>query len=84
MRDMPAADLTPDAVTIFMGVPTYEENRLSFRHGAENMRSGLRGMRIGLAAEPMPHPPGAAIYANWTTDATEWRRYRRDWHGLPD
>ncbi len=76
--------LTPGRVTVFMGVPTYEENRLSFRPGAENMRSGLRGIRNGLASRSMLQSPGVAIYANWTTDASEWRRYRRDWLGLPD
>ncbi len=76
--------LTPERVTVFMGVPTYEENRLSFRPGAENMRSGLRGIRNGLASDSAPHPHGVAVYANWTTDAAEWRRYRRDWLGLSD
>lgn len=76
--------LTPDPVTVFIGVPTYEENRLSFRPAAENMRSGLKGIRNGLAAGPVSRPLGVAIYANWTTDASEWRRYRRDWLDLPD
>lgn len=76
--------LTPDRVTVFVGVPTYEENRLSFRPGAENMRSGLRGIRNGLASGATPNPFGVAVYANWTTDAAEWRRYRHDWLGLRD
>lgn len=75
--------LTPDRVTVFLGVPTYEEDRLSFRPDAENMRSGLRGIRNGLAAAPAPRPIGVAIYANWTTDDAEWRRYRQDWLGDP-
>jgi len=77
--------ITPDAVTVFMGVPTYEEHRLTFHPNAENMQSGLRGIQNGLAADPaLTRPLGVAIYANWTTDAAEWRRYQRDWLGLSD
>lgn len=77
--------ITPDAVTVFMGVPTYEEQRLTFHPDAENMQSALRGIRNGLAADPaLTRHLGVAIYANWTTDDPEWRRYRRDWLGLSD
>lgn len=77
--------ITPDTVTVFMGVPTYEEHRLTFHPEAENMQSGLRGLRNGLAAGPVrARPLGVAIYANWTTDDAEWRRYRREWLDVSD
>ena len=71
-------------VTVYIGVPTYEERRLSFHPGAENMRTALRGIRQGLHDVP----PGArarfgvAIYADWTTDDAEWRQYRANWLGI--
>jgi hypothetical protein len=74
----------PDT-TLFMGVPTAEERRLAFRPEAENMRSGLRGIRVGLhyAGVPEPRHFGAAVYAGWTTDDAEWVTWRRDWLGQP-
>ncbi len=74
----------PDT-TLFMGVPTYEERHWGFNPDAENMRSGLRGIRIGLhyAGTPAPGSFGAAVYAGWTTDEAEWATWRRDWLGAP-
>ena len=69
--------------TLFMGLPSYEERRLSFDPTAENLRSGLRGIRIGLSdalAEDIADF-GVAVYADWTTDAAEWRTYRLEWLG---
>lgn len=71
-------------VTVYIGVPTYEERRLSFNPEAENVRTALRAIRQGLHALP----PGArdrfgvAIYADWTTDDAEWRQYRANWLGI--
>ena len=75
----------PDT-TLFMGVPTYEEEHFGFHPSAENMRSGLRGIGIGLALNGSPAGPefGAAVYANWTTDEAEWAIWRRDWLGKTD
>ncbi len=72
--------------TLFMGVPTYEEEHFGFHPLAENMRSGLRGIGIGLAlaAPPESESFGAAVYANWTTDEAEWAIWRRDWLGEPE
>jgi hypothetical protein len=69
---------------IMMGVPTYEEPGWTFHPQAENMASGLRGVRLAIAdAGPRPAQLGVAIYAHWTTDATEWATYRRLWRGGP-
>lgn len=72
--------------TLFMGVPTYEEEHFGFHPAAENMRSGLRGIGIGLALDGPDTglEVGAAIYANWTTDEAEWSIWRRDWLGNRD
>lgn len=70
--------------TVFMGVPTYDERRITFHARAENMRSALRGIRQSLAAMPPPAAAqfGIAVYADWTTDDSEWRHYRRAWLGV--
>lgn len=72
----------PDT-TLFMGVPTYEDEHFGFHPAAENMQSGLRGIGIGLLFDGPPETAnlGAAIYAGWTTDEEEWAVWRRDWLG---
>jgi hypothetical protein len=74
-------DLAGAEVTVFMGVPTYEEYRPSFHPDAENIRSALRGIRQGLHAAPLDVTKnfGIAIYADWTTDTAEWRHFRTNW-----
>jgi hypothetical protein len=77
-------DAIGDKVTVFMGVPTYDDGgRLRFHRSAENMRSGIRGVRKGLARfEPGRRADvGIAVYAAWTTDEAEWATYERDWLG---
>lgn len=70
---------------VFMGVPSYEDIRFGFHPEAENMVSGLRGIRLGLSfVEPTRRDRfGVAVYARWTTDDPEWAAYRRDWLGQP-
>lgn len=72
----------PDT-TLFIGVPTYEDEHFGFHPAAENMQSGLRGIGIGRSFGGSPAGPnfGAAIYAGWTTDEKEWMVWRRDWLG---
>lgn len=76
-------ELVGEQTIVFMGVPTYEEQRLSFHPEAENMVSALRGIQRGLrAARPTrPERFGVAVYALWTTDQKEWAHYRRAWLG---
>ncbi len=75
----------PDT-TLFMGVPTYEDEHFGFHPAAENMASGLRGVGIGqwFDGQPAGSKFGAAIYAGWTTDNEEWAVWRRDWLGERD
>ena len=79
------AELAGPGTTLFMGVPTDEERRLAFKPEAENMHSGLRGMRIGLHYADIADTRnlGAAVYARWTTDDAEWATWRREWLGRP-
>ena len=79
-------DIVGPDTTLFMGVPTYEDEHFGFHPAAENMRSGLRGIGIGQSlGAPSAGPNfGAAIYAGWTTDEEEWSTWRRDWLGERD
>jgi hypothetical protein len=66
---------------LFIGIPTYDDRRLTFHAEAENMVSGLRGVRLampGMESEAI-RQLGVAIYADWTTDQSEWQTYKRLW-----
>lgn len=71
-------------LTLFMGVPSYEEHRWGFHPEAENVRSGIRGIQKGLASFDTPEIQhfGIAIYAEWTTDQNEWDVYTQEWLNL--
>jgi spore germination protein YaaH len=77
--------LVGDQKPFFIGVPTYDDQRLTFHAEAENMASGLRGVRRALEGlgPSATRNLGVAVYADWTTDPAEWETYRRLWL-LPD
>lgn len=77
------ARLLPDHVTLFIGIPTYGEGNLGHWPKAENMRSGIRGVRLGLAdvSDDDRAHVGVAVYADWTTNDSEWTTFERDWLG---
>ena len=75
-------DAIGDRVTVFMGVPTYDEgNAPTFHSNAENITSGIRGVRKGLDRldKERTRHVGIAIYADWTTSEDEWRSYEAAW-----
>jgi hypothetical protein len=76
-------ELVGGRVIVFMGVPSYEDQRWSFNPKAENVESGLRGIQKGLEGFEGDELRnfGVAIYAEWTTDEQEWALYRREWLG---
>ncbi len=76
----------PDAggCEVLFGVPAYEDDAAWHRPDVETLDAGLAGVRRGLAGRPVPeHVRGVALYAPWTTDATEWATYDQDWRGRP-
>jgi hypothetical protein len=76
-------DLLGSTVTLFIGIPSYEDRRPGFDPEAENLTSALRGVKIALhhGTPPSWERFGVAVYARWTTDDAEWATYRRDWLG---
>jgi hypothetical protein len=67
---------------VLVGIPTYEETGLMHRGHVETpenalvgLVAGLRGLGTGGTFE------GVALYAEWTTDETEWDVYERLWRG---
>jgi hypothetical protein len=66
-----------------IGIPTYGPSTLAHQTNVENMTNGLIGLKNGLAnlSTEDRKKVGAAIYAEWTTDDTEQREYRRLWTG---
>ncbi|TDD91037.1 hypothetical protein E1298_12470 [Actinomadura rubrisoli] len=70
-------ELIGDRTTVFMGVPTYRP-RMGW---AEDLGVALRGVRRGIGdlERPPSRPYGVGVYADWTTDAAEWVRYRAIW-----
>lgn len=78
------AELIGDETMVLIGIPSYDESNIGHRPSAENVRSGIRGVRLGLAdlAEDAP-TVGIAVYTEWTMDTDEWATWRRDWLGEP-
>jgi hypothetical protein len=67
---------------VLVGIPTYDETGLMHRGTVETpenallgLVAGLRGLGAGGTFE------GVALYAEWTTDDTEWAVYDRLWRG---
>jgi hypothetical protein len=70
---------------VLVGIPTYDETGFMHRAGVETPENalfgvvaGLRGLGGGGTFE------GVAIYAEWTTDDSEWQTYERLWRGRGD
>ena len=72
-----------DEVTVFMGVPTHDGSPLQRYSWAENVSSGVRGVRKGLdrVDDERSRNVGIAIFAEWTTSQDEWDAYREQWIG---
>jgi hypothetical protein len=76
------SSIIDEETTLFIGIPTYEDDRWSFNSRAENMSTGLHGVAIGARYASRPRNRfGVAIYSDWETTPDEWRVYRRKWLG---
>ena len=70
------------SATFVIGVPTYEEGFRSHGRRAETLQNAIRGVNRGFesANEPMNFA-GIALFADYTTDDSEWRMYDEHWLG---
>jgi phosphopantetheinyl transferase (holo-ACP synthase) len=80
-----ALDASGSDARVLMGIPTYEPFGFMHRRGVETPENalvgvvaGLRGLGAGGTFE------GVALYAEWTTDESEWRAYERYWRNRPE
>lgn len=76
-------NLLNNKTTLFVGMPTYEDHSKTFNPKAENIYSATKGIQLGLKGLPQSklNHFGTAIYANWTTDQTEWKFFKTNWVG---
>lgn len=66
---------------VLLGLPTYGKGMLSHNPAAENLRNALKGVREGMS-DPKARAgsfAGVALFADYTTDDSEWRTYRDLW-----
>lgn len=66
---------------VILGLPTYEDITLAHHGFSESLGNALRGACHGLSdkrAKP-DACDGIALFADYTTDATEWHEYEKFW-----
>jgi hypothetical protein len=67
---------------VLMGIPTYDETGFMHRAGVETPENALLGIVAGLRGVGGGGTfEGIALYAEWTTDDSEWGVYERLWRG---
>jgi hypothetical protein len=67
---------------LLIGVPTYESPTPSHDPRAENLRLALKAVREAYT-EPPANFAGIALFADYTTDQTEWQLYTNLWRTSP-
>lgn len=77
------AGLRNSGLEILIGLPAYDEKRLTHRSDVENIENGLYGVIAGLMDRRSDKSSfgGIAIYSYWVMDEHEWRSYLRLWKG---
>jgi hypothetical protein len=69
---------------VLIGVPTYDATGMMHRAEVETPENALRGIVTGLRGLGAGGAfEGIALYAEWTTDESEWDTYNRLWRGQP-
>lgn len=69
-------------VFLLFGIATYEEITWTHMPWAENIETGLRGVRRGIGGLPeelRKRVQGVGLYAEWTIDEVEWKKYEQLW-----
>ncbi|MFT5684379.1 MAG: hypothetical protein ACI8RZ_005320 [Myxococcota bacterium] len=66
---------------LLIGLPAYEDDEPWHRPDVETIDVALSGVIRAFPKVLPEHVRGVAVYASWTTDASEWRDYNRLWRG---
>lgn len=76
-----AVNQLQSGTVVFIGIPTYPAELPAHDPLVENVGSAIRGIRAGLqeAGGAAASVRGIAIYAEWTTDDTEWAQFKTLW-----
>lgn len=66
---------------LLIGVPTFDAEPPGHDPAVENITSAVAGVRLGLqeAGDAARYVKGLAVYADWTTDDTEWAEWESAW-----
>jgi hypothetical protein len=63
---------------VLLGAPTYEDGGHSHHPHAENLKIAIKAARRA-GSTPSTNLAGLAIFADYTTDAAEWKLWRELW-----
>ncbi len=76
------AELNTDT-QIVIGIPTYDDELPGHDTQVETIPAAIQGVRMGLeqAGESADIVQGIALYAEWTTDDSEWTLFKSNWIG---
>ena len=66
---------------LLIAIPTFDAELPGHDPAIENVDSAVAGIQAGLqqAGANASYVKGLAIYADWTTDDTEWAAFQKDW-----
>ncbi len=66
---------------LLIAIPTFDAEPPGHDPAIENIDSAVAGIRAGLqqAGSNASYVKGLAIYADWTTDDTEWADFQKTW-----
>jgi hypothetical protein len=68
-------------IDLLIAIPTFDNAPPGHDTAVENIDTAVQGIRAGLqqAGANASYVTGLAIYADWTTDDTEWASFQKDW-----
>lgn len=71
---------------LLFGIPTYDAEPPGHDPAAETVQAAITGIQrgIGQSGADADMVRGIGIYAEWSTDVSEWMTYRRLWLGQDD
>ena len=64
---------------VLFGLASYGPGFRSHNPRAENLRIGIRALRSGLENNSSENFEGLSIFADYTTDESEWQEYLKNW-----